>query len=335
MDTEAAIKGFYQKIQDLKNEIGKIIVGHKSVIDQVLIAIIAGGHVLLEGVPGIGKTMLVKTLAQCLNLKFSRIQFTPDLMPADITGTNILFETPSGEKEFRFQKGPIFGNIILTDEINRATPKTQSALLEAMQESSVTVMGIRHPLDQPFFVLATQNPIEMEGTYPLPEAQLDRFFFKSLIKTPAVSELEDIMERTTTGKEMKVTPIVSGAELLQIKQLAQQVPVASHLKRYVARLISATHPDSKESNDQIKRYIRYGSSPRGAQALILAGKIRALTKGRYNLSLEDLHEMACPSLRHRLIMNFEGEADGINPDTIIQDLLKAIPELPPKTEKML
>jgi len=314
-----------QKMQALKDEVSKVIVGHQAVIEQVITAIIAGGHVLLEGVPGIGKTILVKTIARCMNLKFSRVQFTPDLMPADITGTNLVVENESGQKTFQFQKGPIFGNVVLADEINRATPKTQSALLEAMQESAVTVGGIRYSLEQPFFVLATQNPIEMEGTYPLPEAQLDRFFFKTIIEMPSVSELETIMERTTTGQESAITAVLTGQEVMLLRQLILLVPVASHLKNYIARLIQATHPNNPQATDLVKRYVRYGASPRGGQAIMLAGKTIALAKGRYNLAMEDIKKMAIPALRHRLILNFEGDAAGIKTDQIISDLIKNLP----------
>lgn len=319
-----AIQSYTRKIRVLKEEIQKVIVGHEIIIDQVIIAIIAGGHVLLEGVPGIGKTLLVKTIARCLSLKFSRIQFTPDLMPADITGTNLVVENEEGQKGFQFQPGPVFGNIVLADEINRATPKTQSALLEAMQETAVTIGGVRYPLEEPFFVLATQNPIEMEGTYPLPEAQLDRFFFKCLIQLPTNSELEEIMERTTSTGEAKPEPILTGGDVLELRKLIRQVPVTTHLKTYIARLIGGTHPTNQEAPDLVKRYIRYGSSPRGAQVIILAGKVSALMKGRYNLAEEDIREVILPALRHRLLLNFEGEAGGIKTDQIIADLLNRV-----------
>jgi MoxR-like ATPase len=315
------IQLFVQKIQRLKTEVSKVIVGHHDIIGEIITAIMSGGHVLLEGVPGIGKTMIVKTISRSMNLKFSRIQFTPDLMPADITGTNLIVEDESGKKVFRFQKGPVFGNIILADEINRTTPKTQSALLEAMQENTVTVVGIKYNLEEPFFVLATQNPIEMEGTYPLPEAQIDRFLFKSLIELLKVSDLEEIMERTTTGKEVVIEPILSGADILEIRKLVYQVPVTAHLKNYIARLVEATHPQSKHATDKVKKYVRYGASPRGAQAIILSGKATAFSKGRYNLSEEDIKEVALPALRHRLILNFEGEAEGIKTDLVISDLI--------------
>jgi len=310
-----------QKIHRLKTEINKVIVGHHDIIDQVITAIMGGGHVLLEGVPGIGKTMLVKTIARSMNLRFSRIQFTPDLMPADITGTNLIVEDESGKKVFRFQKGPIFGNIILADEINRTTPKTQSALLEAMQETAVTIAGTKYNLEEPFFVLATQNPIEMEGTYSLPEAQIDRFLFKSLIEMPKVSDLEEIIERTTGGKEIILEPVLNGADILEIRKLVYQVPVAAHLKNYIARLVEATHPQSKYAIDTVKKYVRYGASPRGAQAIVLSGKAVAFSKGRYNLSEEDIKEVVLPALRHRLILNFEGEAEGVKTDSIISDLI--------------
>jgi len=316
------IRGYIDKLKLLKAEISKVIVGNREVIDQVLVSVLAGGHVLLEGVPGIGKTLLVKTIARCLNLKFSRIQFTPDLMPADITGTNLVIENEKGQKVFQFQKGPIFGNIILADEINRATPKTQSALLEAMQENAVTIAGTRYLLEQPFFVLATQNPIEMEGTYPLPEAQLDRFFFKTIVENPKVSDLEEIMTRTTGGGDIAVQTVFKAEEVLSLRKLIFEVPVASHLKNYIARLIQSTHPNSPDAVESVKKYVRYGSSPRGAQAIVLAGKINALVEGRYNLAMDDIKKVAVPALRHRLILNFEGEAKAVKTDKVIIDLLE-------------
>lgn len=335
MESAELIQQFIKKLKLLKAEIAKIIVGHEPVIEEVITVLIAGGHILLEGVPGIGKTILVKTLAQCLNLKFSRIQFTPDLMPADITGTNLIVEGEDGRKQFQFQPGAIFGNVILADEINRATPKTQSALLEAMQEYAVTVSGIRHPLEQPFLVLATQNPIEMAGTYPLPEAQLDRFFYKILIASPSEAELEEVMERTTTGKEVVIEQVLSGQDILHLRRLVREVPVAQHLKNYIARIVRATHPEAKGNNDLVSRYIRYGASPRGAQSLMLGAKVHALLQGRYHLAAEDIKAVALSALRHRLILNFAAEAENIKADTIIKNLLESIPELPPKIEKIL
>jgi len=315
---------FRIKIQNLRNEISKVIVGEEDVIKQVLITILAGGHALLEGVPGIGKTLLVKTISQCLDLKFSRIQFTPDLMPSDIIGTNVVNIIPDGRKVFEFYKGPIFGNIILADEINRATAKTQSALLEAMQEMTVTVGEKTYFLPQPFFVLATQNPIEMEGTYPLPEAQIDRFFFKIELTFPTSRELLQILNRTTEQKIPSASKIISGEEVMKISQLAREVPIAEHVLEYAVKLVLATHPTTKESPEMVKKYVRYGSSPRGAQALVLAGKILALMNGRYNVSFSDIQESAYPALRHRIILNFLGEAEKIKPSDIIDNLLMTL-----------
>jgi len=304
----------------IEAEVGQVIVGQKEVVRHVLVSILGGGHVLLEGVPGLGKTILIRTLGQALALKFSRVQFTPDLMPADITGTEILADQ-DGRREFRFQPGPIFTNLLLADEINRATPKTQSALLEAMQEHSVTVAEKTYHLEEPFFVLATQNPLEMEGTYPLPEAQLDRFFFKVNVPFPPASELVEILNRTTGSQEGLAHPIASGADIIAMRDLARQVPIASHVSEYVARLTVATHPESPEAPDLVKKFVRYGSSPRGAQALILGAKVTALLAGRYNVSFDDIHAVAPAALRHRLLLNFEGLAEGIRTDQVIQELV--------------
>ena len=304
----------------IEAEVGQVIVGQKEVVRHVLVSILGGGHVLLEGVPGLGKTLLIRTLGQALALKFSRVQFTPDLMPADITGTEILADQ-DGRREFRFQPGPIFTNLLLADEINRATPKTQSALLEAMQEHSVTVAEKTYHLEEPFFVLATQNPLEMEGTYPLPEAQLDRFFFKVNVPFPPASELVEILNRTTGSQEALAHPIASGADIIAMRDLARQVPIASHVSKYVARLTVATHPESPEAPDLVKKFVRYGSSPRGAQALILGAKVTALLAGRYNVSFDDIHAVAPAALRHRLLLNFEGLAEGIRTDQVIQELV--------------
>jgi MoxR-like ATPase len=325
MTIEEQAKRFRDNVEALSREIGKVIVGHQEVVRQVIVAILAEGHALLEGVPGIGKTLLVRTISQCLNLRFSRIQFTPDLMPADILGTNIVVEDAQGRKAFEFQKGAIFGNLILADEINRATPKTQSALLEAMQEKSVTVSGKRYPLDEPFFVLATQNPIEMEGTYPLPEAQVDRFLFKVNVPASKLDELMEVIDRTT-GKDAPVAQaILTGKEIQEMRALAKEVPIASHVKEFAARLVLATHPG--EGSAIARKYLRYGSSPRGAQSIVRASKILALMKGRYNVAFSDLKEAAFPALRHRMILNFEAEAEGIRPDTIIEKILSEIPEV--------
>jgi MoxR-like ATPase len=324
MSIEEQSKKFRDNAEALAREIGKAIVGHHEVVRQVIVAIIAGEHALLEGVPGIGKTLLVRTIAQCLSLKFSRIQFTPDLMPADILGTNIVVEDAQGRKQFEFQKGPIFGNLILADEINRATPKTQSALLEAMQEKTVTVSGKRYPLEEPFFVLATQNPIEMEGTYPLPEAQVDRFLFKVQVPASKLDELIEVIDRTT-GKEMAgPQAILTGKDILEMRALAREVPIASHVKEFAARLVLATHPNG---TGIAKKYLRYGSSPRGAQSLVRAAKILALMKGRYNVSFGDLKEAAFPALRHRMILNFEAEAEGVRADAILERILAELPEV--------
>jgi MoxR-like ATPase len=307
----------------IETEIGRVIVGQSDVVRGVLIGILAGGHVLLEGVPGLGKTMLIRTLGQVLNLKFSRIQFTPDLMPADIVGTEILIDQ-DGQRTFKFQAGPVFANLVLADEINRATPKTQSALLEAMQEHSVTVAQETYQLEEPFFVMATQNPLEMEGTYPLPEAQLDRFLFKINVPFPSANELVEILARTT-GKDTPAAEMtISGAEILQMRDLARQTPMASHVSDYVARLIVATHPDYPEATPLVKQYVRYGSSPRGGQAIMLGAKIVALLAGRYNVAFEDIAIVAPSALRHRLILNFEGLADGISADRIVEELLEKV-----------
>ncbi|MHC4607087.1 MAG: AAA family ATPase [Planctomycetota bacterium] len=326
MSVEEKAKLFRDNIEKLEAEISKVIVGHEAVIRQVVTTILAGGHALLEGVPGIGKTLLVRTVSQCLNLKFSRIQFTPDLMPADILGTNIVVEDAAGRKHFEFQAGPIFGNIILADEINRATPKTQSAMLEVMQEKGISVSGKRYQLDEPFFVLATQNPIEMEGTYPLPEAQVDRFFFKIEVAPPHLKDLLKIVDRTTGTEEGEPAAVLSGADIMEMRALAREVPIASHVSEFAARLVLATHP-TPQGSEVARRYLRYGSSPRGAQSLVLAGKIMALTKGRYNVAFSDIREAALPALRHRLILNFEAEAEGVQADEIVSRILSEIPEV--------
>jgi len=325
MSVEDQAKQFRDRVDTLRKEIGKVIVGHEAVVQQVVIAILAGGHALLEGVPGIGKTLLVRTIAQCLNLTFGRIQFTPDLMPADIIGTNIVVEDAQGRKSFQFQRGPVFGNIILADEINRATPKTQSAMLEAMQEKAVTVSGQRYPLDEPFFVLATQNPIEMEGTYPLPEAQVDRFFYKIEVTSPGLADLVEVIDRTTGAAAPQVRNVMTGRDILDMRTLGRDVPIASHVKEYAARLVLATHPGA-DGAPIAQKYLRYGSSPRGAQSIVLAAKLLALMKGRYNVAFADVKEAAYPALRHRLILNFEAEAEGVKPDAIIAKVLEHVPE---------
>jgi MoxR-like ATPase len=325
MSVEQSIEAFRQDYQQLKAEIGKVIVGHEAIIDGTLSAIFAGGHVLLEGVPGLGKTLLVRTLSQALSLSFSRVQFTPDLMPADIVGTNLVVERSDGSKAFEFQHGPIFAHLILADEINRATPKTQSAMLEAMQERMVTAGGATRPLDQPFFVLATQNPIDQEGTYPLPEAQLDRFFFKLVVTYPTKEELKEVIRRTTEGFESSVAPILDGPTIQRYQELVRQVPVAEHVRDYAVRLILATHPDTENGAPISQQYLRFGSSPRGAQTLIVAAKVRALTDGRFNVSFEDIEACLLPALRHRLILNFEAEAEGMTTDQVLESILANTP----------
>ena len=309
----------------IEQEVARRLVGQEGVLRHVLICLIAGGHTLLEGVPGLGKTMLVRTLADVLDLRFSRVQFTPDLMPADIVGTNILAETPEGGRRFQFQAGPIFANLVLADEINRATPKTQSALLEAMQERTVTVANTQHALEEPFFVLATQNPIEMEGTYPLPEAQLDRFLFKLQVDFPRADELVEILTRTTTGTPPPVVRVADGATLVRMSRLARAVPPEDSVLDYAVQLVVASHPSSESAPPLVRRYARYGASPRGAQALVLAGKIVALLDGRARVEVDDVRAVALAALRHRLLLNFEGEAEGVTADALVAELLRSIP----------
>ncbi|HEV3032025.1 MAG TPA: MoxR family ATPase [Polyangia bacterium] len=320
-----AVARFRADLGRLSREIGQRLVGQADVVEGVVAALLAGGHVLLEGVPGLGKTLLVKTLAEALELSFSRIQFTPDLMPADVVGTNMIIEM-GGERRFEFQRGPIFANLILADEINRATPKTQSALLEAMQEQSVTVGKQTYALPPPFFVLATQNPIEMEGTYPLPEAQLDRFFFKLRVDLPGNADLHAILDRTTGATDPVVRPVLGRARLLELRELVRQVPVARPIQDYAVRLIEATHPD-RSTVPRVRKLVRYGSSPRGAQALILAAKIRALADGRFAPSFDDVRRVAAPALRHRVLLNFEGEAEGVSTDVVLGEILAALLEV--------
>jgi MoxR-like ATPase len=321
MTQDPRVEQFISSFQALRSEVEKVIVGHREIIDHVLTGMFAGGHVLLEGVPGLGKTLLIKTLAEGLELSFSRIQFTPDLMPADIIGTNIIVEDADGRKHFQFQSGPIFAHILLADEINRATPKTQSALLEGMQESCVTVGGVSRPLPMPFFVLATQNPIEMEGTYPLPEAQLDRFLFKLRVRYPAIEELNAIIDRTTQVRSVAMDRVMTGPAVLGFRELVREVPIASHVRDLASAIVMATHPQWEHAPDVTRRFVRYGASPRGAQALVLGAKVRALADGRYNVSVDDLKQLAAPALRHRVILNFEGEAEGIDVDSLIQQIV--------------
>ena len=325
MDPKEQIEKFRVVYKSLREEIGKVIVGQDAIVEGTINALFANGHVLLEGVPGLGKTLLVRTLSHVLDLSFNRIQFTPDLMPADVLGTNMVHETDDGKRAFEFQHGPIFAHLVLADEINRVTPKTQSAMLEAMQERSVTIGGEIRKLDLPFFVLATQNPIDQEGTYPLPEAQLDRFFYKLLVDYPTAGELSEIVTRTTENATVQISKVVDGATLIELQQLVQQVPVASHVKDYAVRLILATHPNSETALDITNQFIRFGSSPRGAQSLLLGAKVRALTDGRFNVSFDDVAAVAPPALRHRLIVNFEAEAEGVTTDLVLEKIMAGVP----------
>lgn len=322
---EEKVSQFREQFTRLRTEIGKVIVGQSEIVDGTLSAVVAGGHVLLEGVPGLGKTLLVRTLSEALDLSFNRVQFTPDLMPADILGTNLVVENTDGRREFQFQHGPIFAHIVLADEINRATPKTQSAMLEAMQERSVTAGGEVRRLAAPFFVLATQNPIDQEGTYPLPEAQLDRFFYKLLVTYPSASELTEVIDRTTQAHHDPVEKVLERDALLEMQALVREVPVPSHVKEYAVRLVLATHPQTETAADVTNQYLRFGSSPRGAQTMILAAKVRALTEGRFNVSFDDIKAVAMPSLRHRLILNFEAQAEAVTTDHIISKILENVP----------
>ena len=325
MTSEDKISKFRATYDALTAEIGKVIVGQKTIVDGTVNALFANGHVLLEGVPGLGKTLLVRTLSQVLDLSFNRIQFTPDLMPADVIGTNMVHETSDGKRAFEFQHGPIFSHLILADEINRATPKTQSAMLEAMQEGSVTAGGKIRKLDSPFFVLATQNPIDQEGTYPLPEAQLDRFFYKLLVGYPSADELSEVIARTTEENQVQVNKVVDGQALSELQLMVKQVPVASHVKDYAIRFVLASHPNTETALEITNKFLRFGSSPRGAQSLLLGAKVRALTEGRFNVSFDDINAVALPALRHSLIVNFEAEAEGITTDHILDKILTEVP----------
>jgi MoxR-like ATPase len=329
-DIEQRIERARRSFDELRAEMARLIVGHEELIEQVFIALVCGGHCLLEGVPGLGKTLMVRSLGEILSLSFSRIQFTPDLMPADITGTNMLTDDPTGRKVFEFQRGPVFANIVLADEINRATPKTQSALLEAMQEQNVTVGGKLHRLESPFMVLATQNPIEMEGTYPLPEAQVDRFFFKLLLQFPNREELARIADLTTATPPAPLREVVDGPGILQMRQWVREVPLADVVKDYAVRLVLATHPQASQENGasgMAQRFVLYGSSPRGLQSLILAAKARALLAGRPNVSFEDIRSLLLPSLRHRLILNLEADAEGVQSEKILNEIIERVPEV--------
>jgi MoxR-like ATPase len=323
---EQQVAEFRGEFKTLREEVGKMIVGQHEIVEGVLVCLFSGGHALLEGVPGLGKTLLIRTLAQSLHLEFARIQFTPDLMPADIIGTNIITEDPAtGRRGFQFQRGPLFGQMILADEINRATPKTQSALLEGMQEHTVTSGGVKYTLKEPFFVMATQNPIEQEGTYPLPEAQLDRFFFKLLVGYSDREELKAILDRTTSGYKPDIQPVLSGERIIAGQELVKRIVVAPHVQDYAIRLTLATHPNGQFAPPSVNKYVRWGSSPRGAQALALAAKVHAMLDGRYNVAFDDVKKAALPALRHRLLLNFEGEAEGLSTDFILNDILGTLP----------
>src|SRR5216684_351686 len=325
---ETQVQQFRNEYNQVYQEISKVIVGHADIVHGVLTCLFCGGHALLEGVPGLGKTLLVRTLSQVLDLNFNRIQFTPDLMPSDIIGTNIITDTPEGKRVFSFQPGPLFAQIVLADEINRATPKTQSALLEAMQEHSITVGGTIHRLKEPFFVMATQNPIEQEGTYPLPEAQLDRFFFKLIVEYSTREELSTILDRTTRGERPQAEKVMDGAEIRQWQGLVREVLVAPPVQDYAIRLVLATHPQGEFATPDANKYIRFGASPRAGQALVLGGKVRALLEGRYNVSFEDIRRVYLPALRHRVLLNFEAQAENIPSDTVLAQILNEVKEKP-------
>ena len=325
-EVEERVERFQKDLGSVKRAVGARIVGQGEILDGVLTCLVAGGNALLEGVPGLGKTLLVRTVADALQLRFARIQFTPDLMPADILGTTVIALGDRGEKSFEFRPGPVFANVVLADEVNRATPKTQSALLEVMQEHSVTIGDKTHRLEEPYFVLATQNPLEMEGTYPLPEAQLDRFLFKLHVAFPSREELHAILERTTGGEGADVKPVLGRERLLEMRALAREVAVARHVTDYAVRILEATHPDRKGAPASVKRFVRFGASPRGAQACLLAAKIHALGEGRFAAGVDDIRAVALPALRHRVILNFEGEAEGVRADTVLEEILKSVPE---------
>jgi MoxR-like ATPase len=322
-ELQSDLEELQKTFQQLRDEVERIIVGHEDVVEDVLIALLIGEHVLLEGVPGLGKTLLVRTLSQVADISFGRIQFTPDLMPADITGTNIVLDGDGG-RQFALQKGPLFANIVLADEINRATPKTQSALLEAMQERSVTIAGETHKLIEPFLVLATQNPLEMEGTYPLPEAQLDRFFYKLLVEYPSTDELHGILKRTTEDDLPTIKQICTPDQLNNMKRTVRQIPVAEEVMKQVVQLVLATHPESEITTESVRQYVRYGSSPRGGQALIQGAKLKAVLDGRYHVAWQDIAALLKPSLRHRIMLNFEGQANNVSPDRILDDLAREL-----------
>jgi MoxR-like ATPase len=322
---QALTEAFRHDYRTIQAEIGKAIVGHADIVDGVLTCLFVGGHALLEGVPGLGKTALIRALAQSLNLKFNRIQFTPDLMPADVIGTNVIMEDETGRKAFQFMAGPIFAQIVLADEINRATPKTQSALLEAMQEKQVTAGGAIRKLEEPFFVMATQNPLEQEGTYPLPEAQLDRFFFKLVVKYSGREELKVILDRTTTGHRFDVNPVLDAHKILGHQALVRRVVIAPHVQDYAIRCTLATHPQGQFAIPMVNQFVRVGVSPRAAQAITLASKVRALLDGRFHVSFKDIKDVLIPAMRHRMILNFEGEAEGITTDMVLEKIAAEVP----------
>jgi len=322
IEIEKEIDQFHKQYQSVQSEMGRVIVGNKEIVGGILSCLLTRGHVLLEGVPGLGKTKIVQTLANVLNLKFNRIQFTPDLMPGDIIGTNVVRETEDGEKYLDFQPGPIFCNLMLADEVNRATPKSQSALLEAMQEKSVSVGKITHKLEEPFFVMATQNPIELEGTYPLPEAQMDRFLFKLKIVYPTSDEMHEIMNRTTQVEEPQAKAVLERGEVLEMRKTVLSVPIARSIQDYAIRLTLATHPNAPQSHALTNKYVRFGASPRGTQALVLGGKVQALLNDRAHVSAEDIRAVVYPALRHRMLLNFEGEAERVDTDVILKEILK-------------
>jgi len=321
---EAAAQKFREDHARVKAQVQRMIVGHEDIIDGVLTCLFTGGHCLLEGVPGLGKTLLIRSLSRALQLDFSRVQFTPDLMPADVTGTTIVVEGEHG-REFRFQRGPIFAQMVLADEINRATPKTQSALLEAMQEKSVTVGGETHDLERPFFVMATQNPIEQEGTYPLPEAQLDRFFFKLVVGYSKRDELSEILNRTTRGDHVEIEPVMDGPKILEYQDLVRRVVIAPHVQDYAVRCVLSTHPDEQYATPMVNQFLRFGASPRAGQAIVLAAKVRALLDGRANVAVEDVKAVVLPAMRHRCLLNFEGEAEGLTTDKVLRNIVDTLP----------
>ncbi|MFN3193205.1 MAG: AAA family ATPase [Aureliella sp.] len=323
-ELQQQLESFRVDFGRLRDEVSKVIVGQQEIVDAVLMGLVAGGHVLLEGVPGLGKTLLVRTLASALHAKFSRIQFTPDLMPADLIGTNVMVQSEDGDRSFRFEQGPVFSNVVLADEINRATPKTQSALLEAMQEKSITVAGTTHILDRMFFVLATQNPLEMEGTYPLPEAQLDRFLFKVLVPFPTTTDMEEILDRTTESYTPEAERLFEPQRVLAMSDLSRKIPISDDVRRYAIQVVMATHPTHELASKMTKQFVRYGSSPRGAQAVILAAKINAILDSRYHVARDDINAVAHNCLRHRILLNFEGQAEDIQTDAVVDDIIQSV-----------